>query len=142
MPNGDLMCSITLGEALWEQFHLVLDMDPNQSLYPVTAKGDQAAAVAGPDAFGGGRHWYIDGRNDNAQVGDVYTIRFRWGNAMRPSSVTLEGETRREWEGKVKQLMDQKAVQEQDVQPMGAKFNHTYCIAGSWNRWKLSEMVQ
>lgn len=70
-------------------------------------------------AHGKGKHWIIDGREDNVPAGTIYKIRFEWDDYTKEIS----------WEP--------------DVTPnvFGDGFEHTFAVVGSWSNWAFQEMT-
>jgi len=56
-------CTVTLGQRGWEEFHICVNMDEGQIMYPKKGgSGMGEARVCGPDAQGVGMYWQITGR--------------------------------------------------------------------------------
>merc|ERR1712113_620111 len=58
--DGVYVAYLSLGDARWEQFHLVLNRNRRDRLYPITNKGGTVDRIRGPDADGEGHNWIID----------------------------------------------------------------------------------
>lgn len=69
---------VRLGETRYERFRLYVEGDVEQSIYPVATNGSMRTRVVGPDKFGEGKWWILDGRDEQVPVGTAYQITFRW----------------------------------------------------------------
>lgn len=128
LPEGldTYVCDVTLGEALREQFYLVLDGDREEAIYPVVNKADASARILGPDDDRGDRSWLIDGRQGGSRS-SVYRLTFEWGTRRRISWSAIDGPAA-PW-----------SVEDCDGQDV--TFVHRYYIAGSWSAWSLQVMT-
>merc|ERR1712194_605056 len=78
---------VTLGDTRCERFSMVVGKDEGFSIYPYANNGSVRTRTMGPDNFGKGKRWLIDGRNARVPTGSVYQVRLCWG---KPMSVTWE----------------------------------------------------
>jgi len=78
---------LKLGDSQEAQFYIVLDKDPERTIYPSSHDANADADIAGPDNASAGRRWKIDGRRRNG--GSVYLINFSWDYGVRQMSWTV-----------------------------------------------------
>lgn len=122
--EGTFTATITLGDTLSEQFHIVVNEETSEAIHPTVAKSGMDSPIIGPDLEGHGLNWFIDGKADQAVPGTVYRIDFEWNF---------------DWERGETKKVSWKALSE--VKPLPA-FRHCYSIVGTWTSWKWGEMVQ
>nr|AQS99265.1 type I polyketide synthase [Gambierdiscus excentricus] len=91
--SGIYTSRITLGESGVEDFHVVVDRDTEQVLYPHRGKASLGeGAVCGPDNLGGGLYWRIHGRPHRQyeivlNVLEEDTLRMVWWRELAPLAV-------------------------------------------------------
>merc|ERR1719356_2278657 len=69
ITDGEYAITISLGATLCERFRIVLNENPDQTIYPEVDGAGQHAHVQGPDWKTSGRAWFLDGRADKASEG-------------------------------------------------------------------------
>mmetsp|Transcript_57890 Transcript_57890/g.148909 ORF Transcript_57890/g.148909 Transcript_57890/m.148909 type:complete len:1227 (-) Transcript_57890:138-3818(-) len=119
--DGVYVCGITLGETRCESFQLIINENPENTLYPCCEKSNQSSRIVGPDGDGKGKNWVIDGKADMAPPGTVYQVTFEWGAK--------------------KQIRWEVAGGSLPMAIVDSEFKHRYYACGSWNRWQLQEMA-
>uniref|UniRef100_A0A7S1W791 Uncharacterized protein n=1 Tax=Alexandrium catenella TaxID=2925 RepID=A0A7S1W791_ALECA len=112
---------IVLGETRYELFSICLNGDRRQELYPAVNNAAEITWICGPDGQRKGRHWMIDGRDEEVPAGTPFRIRFKWGRDR-------------------KLLIWDRAPS--DVAKKVPIYQHTYSIVGSWTSWAPQDMVQ
>eukprot|EP00933_Yihiella_yeosuensis_P040673 TRINITY_DN35017_c0_g1_i1.p1 TRINITY_DN35017_c0_g1~~TRINITY_DN35017_c0_g1_i1.p1 ORF type:complete len:615 (-),score=117.57 TRINITY_DN35017_c0_g1_i1:148-1869(-) len=125
IEKGVFVFSAALSETLVERFHFILDKDQGQLIYPSEDRAGMASRIAGPDAAGAGRSWFIDGRRDKKPMGTVYKMTLTWNFDT--------GEKRLEWE-------PTGVASPKTLDPNS--YEHSYYIIGSWNGWDFERMVR
>jgi len=121
IEDGLYTCTVILGDTCIEEFQLVANENPNETIYPISGKSNMASRIMGPDWKGEGKYWLIDGRADNALADTAYRITFEWKENMRIR-----------WE-----MLPE--TPEDAIQNTGSM--HQYLISGSFTRWGLQEMT-
>nr|AQS99310.1 type I polyketide synthase [Gambierdiscus excentricus] len=81
--EGVYTADVVLGDTCVEEFHLVLEKDPQRVLFPIVARAGSRARIVGPAKQEPGKNWFIDGRRDGACTGSVYRLKLEWGEAQR-----------------------------------------------------------
>jgi len=71
---------VALGETRCERFHIRVDNDPFECIYPVVPDGSMIVRPMGPDDQGVGHYWLVDGRDSRVPAGTVYQVTFRWAD--------------------------------------------------------------
>jgi len=71
---------VALGDTRCERFHLRVDNDEFQCIYPIVQDGGLIVRPMGPDDQGMGHYWLLDGRDAQVPVGTVYQISFSWAD--------------------------------------------------------------
>lgn len=84
--DGSFIGEIRIGDAGFEQFHLVLDEDRSKSIVPVVGKAGPHSRIVGPLDAWKTQNWLVDGRADGAVVGTVYEVRLKWDEDGRSIS--------------------------------------------------------
>lgn len=133
--GGAHVCEVVLGDTRREFFQLSLsNTDDGFSIHPVSECSVQSTSqVVGPDPDGEGKNFVLDGRLDGAPVGAVYRVVFDWADGRKGLRCEC--------------IADRLEVPATDVEeterpnlPLGWAAEHTYQIAGSWNRWSPQQM--
>jgi len=122
--GGMWQYTVTLGENMWEEFHLVQDKDRSKKIYPASMKSWKSMPCVGPHHDDKGKHWRIDGRDldetpeeDVGKPGDLYIVSFSWRR------------------GELKNLEWDKLEGESGEYPVGS-----YFIFGTWTCWEFEPM--
>merc|ERR1712227_93044 len=118
--DGVYSFDIVLGESRHETFVLSLNGDRQQLIYPIVKNASQFIHIVGPDYRVYGRHWLIDGRDEEIPAGTVFRINFKWGILNK-----------RVWWEKVSTTPTQE-IQSRD---------HRYCVISTFTSWKAQEMA-
>jgi len=99
-----------LGETRCERFQLRVNNNPYEAIYPVVKNGSMLSRCIGPDEFGEGHYWLLDGRDAQVPAGTVFRITLCWAD---PPTMN--------WE-KVESLPPDWL----------ASCRHSYSVLGSW----------
>merc|ERR1719265_2008040 len=110
--------TIAIGETGSEMFHLCLNQDVNQLIYPARHCGDENLFIWGPNAEGLHKEWII-----KAPTGSLYEIKFKWG-----------------WEKKM--ICWEKVEEKNETNALIMDFPHTYCICASFTDFKAKELTK
>jgi len=118
--DGWYTALIILGETRYELFSICLNGDRRQELYPAAHNAPEITWICGPDGQRKGRHWMIDGRDEEVPAGTPFRIRFKWGKER-------------------KVLIWDRAPS--DTAKKITLYRHTYSIVGTWTSWAPQDMV-
>lgn len=118
--DGVYSIDVVLGETRHETFVLSLNGDREQLIYPIVKNAGQFIHILGPDYRVYGRHWLVDGRDEEVLAGTVYRINFKWGVLNK-----------RIWWEKLDTMLPN------EIQPQ----DHRYCVVGSFTSWNPQEMA-
>lgn len=123
--------TLTLGEAGFEEFQILLDDNVKKVLHPEWPYSKQDAAIQGPepcDGLEGGQNWIIDGRGD-------YVEGWFSHSEVNPDADILEYDVDNNGRELVKQAF---FVSSQDSGSPGDKYKVVLKLAGKWRSvmWK------
>jgi len=117
---------IPLGETRREQFRILLNRDPGQTIHPGSRAAGREATPIGPDANGKDMTWLIDGTLDDVPAWTVYEVDLQWGFS---------------WDmGDCRKLTWEPTDQVAPLPTRLALHRHVYSIVGSWTAWTFQEM--
>jgi len=118
--DGWYSAALVLSECRYDRFHLRLDRDKMQEIYPAVDNASDIIWVCGPDGGREGRNWIIDGRDAEVPAGTPFRVRFKWGRDRKALV----------WERAGAEVA--KAVK---------PFRHAYSVVGSWTAWQPQDMT-